>query len=180
VIITGKDLESLRIVEGTVWDGQFQPAGADLSLESVYSFEGEGEIDGDNSRRKLPECKKIEFENGKVRLSAGAYKIIFNELVRVPQNAAGIARSRSSLLRMGAFVATAVWDPGYEGRSEALLIIQNSGGLVVHEKAKLAQIVFIRLEKKAHEAYSGKYQGENMNVKTEVESGGESPSLDFV
>ena len=162
MIISGKDIEFLGMVEGAVWEGQFQPAGADLTVESIHLIENCGEIDGDNSMRKLPECKKIEWENGKIKLERGAYKVVFNETVSVPANAAGIARSRSSLLRMGAFVATAVWDPGYKGRSEALLVVENTHGINVHEDAKLAQIVFIRLEKEAENKYCGQYQGENL------------------
>jgi len=178
MIITGKDAKETGIVEMCAWDGQFQPAGVDLSLESIYSFEGEGEIDGDNKKRRLPECKKIEFENSSIKLALGAYKIVFNEIVNVPEDVCAIARSRSSLLRMGAFVASAVWDPGYRGRSEALLVVQNPHGLIVHEKAKLAQIVFMRLEKKAHEKYSGQYQGENIILKDKGESDEERKILD--
>ncbi|MFH0927815.1 MAG: deoxyuridine 5'-triphosphate nucleotidohydrolase [Candidatus Micrarchaeota archaeon] len=180
MIICGKDIELLEIVSGTVWDGQIQPAGADLSVESVHAFESAGEIDGDNSKRRLPECKKLEFSGGILRLEPGAYKIVFNETVSVPADAAGIARSRSSLLRMGAFVASAVWDPGYKGRSEALLVVQNPHGLALHERAKVAQIVFMRLERASGHIYSGAYQGENLGGKKKGETADEKEILDSI
>jgi len=178
MIISGKDIEFLNIVSQTVWDGQFQPAGADMSVASVHSFDSKGEIDGDNTKRKLPECTELKFVSGAVSLKPGAYKVVFNEKVSVPTDAAGIARSRSSLLRMGAFVATAVWDPGYEGKSEALLVVQNPHGIVLHQKAKIAQIVFIRLENASGQTYSGKYQGENLEGRVGSESDEEEKILD--
>ncbi|MFA5108818.1 MAG: deoxyuridine 5'-triphosphate nucleotidohydrolase [Candidatus Micrarchaeia archaeon] len=163
MIITGKDIEFENMIEGTIWQGQYQPAGVDLSLQSVWEFETDGEIDGDNSKRRLAKAKQILWDDEKpIKLKAGAYKIVFNEIVSIPPDAAAIARSRSSVLRCGASVQTAVWDPGYKGRSEALLVVSNPHGLLVHKNAKVAQLVFIRLEKKAASTYSGKYQGENI------------------
>jgi len=163
MIIEGKKLQAGKIVENTVWEGQFQPAGVDLSAKEIFEFEAEGSIDGDNSKRKLPGGKKIEWgQEGSLKLMPGAYKVIFNEIVSIPMDAAAIARSRSTLLRCGAAMQTAVWDPGYKGRSEALLIVSNKHGLVVHKDAKLAQLVFIRLEGKVKEGYAGKYQNENI------------------
>ena len=78
-----------------------------------------------------------------------------------------MARSRSSLLRMGAAVQTALWDPGYKGRSEALLVVSNSHGLTLQRDARVAQLVFIRIERADGEVYGGRYQGENMAPKPE-------------
>jgi len=55
----------------------------------------------------------------------------------------------------------AVWDPGYEGRSEALLIVRNEHGLVLKRNAKIGQMVFFRLADTAKELYEGRYKGEN-------------------
>jgi len=165
MIISGKAVRAGRYVEHTRIDEQFQPAGVDLSLESVWAFEGAGVIDLDNKKRKLPECKKLPFgADGSLHLPAGAYKIIFNETVSIPADCAALARSRSSLLRMGASVQTALWDPGYKGRSEALLLVHNSAGLTLHSHARVAQLVFIRLEASSGQTYEGKYQHENLSA----------------
>jgi dUTP pyrophosphatase len=70
-------------------------------------------------------------------------------------------RPRSSLLRCGAAIHTAVWDAGYRGRSEALLVVVAHEGVRLAPGARVLQLVFVRLEA-ATRAYSGAYQGENV------------------
>ena len=163
MILQGKEIEQKKLVQNTKWEGQFQPAGVDLSLESVWEFESAGAIDGDNSRRELPKSKQLAWGGQNfIHLLPGSYKIIFNEAVSIPKDCAAMARSRSTLLRCGACVQTALWDPGYVGRSEALLVVKNNHGLKVFRDAKVAQLVFIRLSNAVNEGYKGKYQGENL------------------
>ncbi len=134
----------------------------DLTLREIHSLESEGTIDFDNSERKLSETKKIEFSGDWVHLKKGAYKIVYNEVVSIPEDCAGLGYPRSSLLRCGAFIHCAVWDPGYKGRSESLLIIENEEGIRLKKNARMIQLVFVKLEKKAKELYSGKFKGENL------------------
>ena len=163
MIISGKALQSGSHVTQTRIDEQFQPAGVDLSVESVWAFEGAGAIDLDNKKRKLPAYKPLVFgADGSLHLPSGAYKLVFNEVVSIPSDCAAMARSRSSLLRMGASVQTALWDPGYRGRSEALLVVHNPHGLTLHANARVAQLVFIRLEAASGQVYSGQYQHEHL------------------
>ena len=163
MIISGQALKSGGHVAGTRIEEQFQPAGVDLSVESVWAFDGPGAIDLDNRKRKLPAYKPLPIPaEGGLLLPPGAYKILFNETVSIPIDCAAMARSRSSLLRMGASVQTALWDPGYRGRSEALLVVHNAAGLLLHPHARVAQLVFIRLEAASGQTYSGRYQNENI------------------
>ncbi|MFH1307065.1 MAG: deoxyuridine 5'-triphosphate nucleotidohydrolase, partial [Candidatus Micrarchaeota archaeon] len=96
MIIEGKDVEAKGMVKNTRQKGQIQPAGVDLSVESIWRFDRMGVIDEDNSKRKIPECHQIKWkEDGSIELEPGAYKIIFNEIVSIPKDAAAIARPRS-------------------------------------------------------------------------------------
>ena len=141
---------------------QVQPAGIDLTLHEVHNLSDAGEIDFDNSKRKISQTKKIEFGNdGKLHLQAGCYKIIYNEYVEIPLDSAAFGYPRSSLLRCGADVRCAVWDPGYHGRSESLLLVHNPHGIVLHKNARVCQLVFLRMEEKAEKGYEGRYKGEN-------------------
>jgi dUTP pyrophosphatase len=145
-----------------VGEGQLQPCGVDMTLREAHALSDAGEIDFDNSKRKISKSAPIAFDaDGKVRLEQGSYKIVYNEYVRVPLDACAFGFPRSSLLRCGADVRCAVWDPGYEGRSESLLVVHNPHGITLHKNAKVMQLAFVRLESAAHEAYSGKYKGEN-------------------
>ena len=150
------------LVKETIGDSQFQPCGVDLTLKEAHELLDSGKIDFDNSERKISSSKKIEFDsNDEIKLEQGCYKVVFNELVAIPDHSAAFGFPRSSLLRCGAFLQCAVWDPGYKGRSEALLNVSNKHGIILKKNAKLIQLVFVRLSEKALELYSGKYQGEN-------------------
>ncbi len=152
----------MGLVERYLSDIQFQPCGIDLTLSEVHSLESEGKIDFDNSERKISETKKIEFSGDWIHLKKGAYKIVYNEIVNIPSDHAGIAYPRSSLLRCGAFIHCAVWDPGYRGRSESLLVVSNENGIKLKKNSRMVQLVFIKLSGEAKSLYSGVYKGENL------------------
>ncbi len=139
-----------------------QPNGIELTLQRVEVHESSGSIAFDNSERKLPTTKKMDFDDdGWIHLPKGSYKIVFNEIVNIPKNIAAIAKPRSSLLRCGATVETAVWDAGYSGRSESLLVVYNEKGFRVKKNARVLQLLFFRLGEEVKEGYSGVYQNEN-------------------
>jgi len=72
-----------------------------------------------------------------------------------------LARPRSSLLRCGVTVDTAVWDAGYSGRSQSLMVVYNPLGFRLQRNARIVQLVFLRLTRET-EGYRGAYQGENI------------------
>jgi dUTP pyrophosphatase len=144
-------------------DIQIQPNGIELTLQRVEIHEGSGSIAFDNSERKLPQTKSMDFDDeGWIHLPKGSYKIVFNEIVNIPKNIAAIAKPRSSLLRCGATVETAVWDAGYSGRSESLLVVFNENGFKIKKDARVLQLLFFRLGEKVNEGYCGVYQNENI------------------
>ena len=143
---------------------QIQPNGIELTLSRVEVHEGSGAIAFDNSERKLPLTKNLDFDSdGWLHLPKGSYKIMFNEIVNIPKNIAAIAKPRSSLLRCGATVETAVWDAGYSGRSESLLVVCNENGFKIKKNARVLQLLFFRLGEEVREGYSGIYQNENIH-----------------
>jgi len=161
-ILTGSEARGL--VESMIDpETQTQMCGMELTLQKIERFTSAGEVAFDNKERKLPETETLSFdEMGWINLTAGAYLVTFNEVVSIPGDVAAIARARSSLLRCGATLETALWDPGYRGRSQSLLVVYNPLGLRLKKNARLMQLVFLRLEKEAEKLYSGKYQGENI------------------
>lgn len=142
---------------------QAQPAGVDLTVSEIYKFKGNGVLGFSNSSRKLPEVEKLEFDdNGVLFLEKGAYKVRYNEVVKVPNDCIAIGLPRSSLMRMGATIISALWDPGYEGRGEGLLLVENPYGIVLERNARIMQLVFIRLESKPGNLYRGSYMYEGL------------------
>ncbi|HIH75532.1 MAG TPA: deoxyuridine 5'-triphosphate nucleotidohydrolase [Methanosarcina sp.] len=141
---------------------QIQPNGLELTLKEIKTIEGAGAVDFDNSERKVPDAKPLEFgRDGWIHLPEGIYKVIFNEIVNIPMNLAAIAKPRSSLIRCGATLETAVWDAGYRGRSESMLVVYNSAGFRLKKNARIMQLLFHTLDTEVEEGYSGVYQNEN-------------------
>ncbi len=139
---------------------QVQPAGIDLRVSKIFMFNGKGYLGVDS--KQLAETTELEPNENRWILEKGAYKIRFAEIVSVPEEAVGFCYPRSSLLRMGASLLCAVWDPGYKGRGESLLIVENPHGIEIEVGARIAQLVFIRLVEKPQKTYDGSYQGENI------------------
>lgn len=138
---------------------QKQQAGIDLTLKKVFAFVSEGVVDFSNEKRKVAEVKELEFDSeGKVGLPPGAYKVVFNEYFKVPKNAAGFFLTRTTLLRSGAAMFSGLWDPGFEGMAESLLVVYNPFGITLYKNARIAQIVFFHLKEEAEEEYSGIYK----------------------
>ena len=102
---------------------QAQVNGFDLSVQQIFSFKGEGAIDFDNSKRKLPEYVPLELIDDEYwMLEAGSYVVRYNEVVNVPLDAVGILQPRSTLLRIGGTIIGAWWDSGYSGRGQGMLV----------------------------------------------------------
>ncbi|MEM5836543.1 MAG: deoxyuridine 5'-triphosphate nucleotidohydrolase [Candidatus Aenigmatarchaeota archaeon] len=142
---------------------QLQPSSFDLTLREVYSLKNFGKIDFSNQERKLPELEKIEFKQGWIKLKQGCYIITFNEIVNMPSDLMAFVRSRSSLIRMGATIVSSLWDPGYRGRSNSLLVVFNKNGIKIKKNARVAQFVFFKLSKPTKHLYSGIYKNENIS-----------------
>jgi dUTP pyrophosphatase len=143
-------------------DTQLQPSGFDLSLESIEEYLEGGAVDFNNQERVIGKTKLlVPDKEGWYHLEKGVYKVVYNEVVKMPLDVAAIARTRSTLLRNGAEVGTAVWDPGYEGRSSSMLTVHNHYGLNLKKNARIAQLIFFHTGE-VGKGYSGVYQKERM------------------
>ncbi|MCX6774044.1 MAG: deoxyuridine 5'-triphosphate nucleotidohydrolase [Candidatus Micrarchaeota archaeon] len=137
---------------------QKQQAGFDLTLESIFQFSSGGAVDFDNKERKIADCTKIEYQDSWAKLAKGVYKITLNEKFKMPSDAAGFCLTRTTLLRNGAYLVSGLWDPGFEGKVEMLLVVENPFGIILKEHARVGQIFFIRMEDNAESLYSGIYK----------------------
>ena len=145
-------------------DIQLTPNGFDLTAGSVFEFSSLGALDFSNKQRVIPQTKEVRLKKenpqdkfGWWNLKKGAYKIRTNEVFNLPKDLAVISFPRSSLLRMGAFTQTAVWDAGFTGRSEFILVAENPKGLRLKQNARIIQAIFISM-KETNLGYQGIYQ----------------------
>ena len=142
---------------------QLQPTGFDLTLHHVETYTGSGTADYTNQQRTIAPTKPLEPDKEDwYNLPPGPYKVVYNETVNMPLDVAAIARTRSTLLRNGAAIATAVWDPGYRGRSSSLLTVHNPHGTRLKRDARIAQLIFFHTGE-VQKGYSGIYQNERVD-----------------
>jgi dUTP pyrophosphatase len=143
-------------------DEQLQPNGFDLTLREVAMIQTGGRIGVSNSQRMTSSLAPLVFDTQDyLELLAGAYVVTFNEIVHMPKNVMALGEPRSSLLRCGVTVHTAVWDAGYSGRSQSLMVVYNPQSFRIQRNARIAQLVFFELADET-EGYNGVYQGENI------------------
>ena len=156
--------QSPPLVEGGInLEEQVQPNGIDLTLREVALLQSSGKIAVNDSQRVVSSLAPLVFDGmGFIDLVPGVYVITYNEVVNLPRNIVALATPRSSLLRCGVTVNTAVWDAGYSGRSQSLLVVYNPQGFRLQRNARIVQLVFFRLTEET-EGYQGAYQKENID-----------------
>ena len=144
-------------------EAQLQPNGFDMTVREVARLTTPGAVGAEDASRVLSDTQPMEFDSdGWLQLEPGPFLVTFNEVVNLPLNVMALGRPRSSLLRSGAGVHTAVWDAGYRGRSQALLVVYHPDGYRVQRDARLMQLVFFQMENAASRGYQGRFQSENI------------------
>ena len=167
-VLSREDIQALinrpppLVEDYTCLDEQLQPNGIDLTLRDVAMIQSTGSITVENNQRVISDLAPLVFDGlGNIDLVPGIYMITYNEIVNLPDDIMALARPRSSLLRCGVNIGTAVWDAGYCGRSQSLLVVYNPLGVRLEKNARVVQMVFMRLTG-ATDGYRGAYQGENI------------------
>jgi dUTP pyrophosphatase len=153
------------LIEGFIErERQIGSNGVDLTVKKIGGFVSKGAVAFFNQERVISNIRELQFEQDDwLFLRTGSYKITFNEVINMPTDLVAFARPRSSILRSGASIETAIWDAGYRGRSEALLNIFNTSGLKIKKNARAVQIVFLKLSNPTAEVYKGVFQDENID-----------------
>jgi len=142
---------------------QVQPNGIDLTLKEVALFSSPGSLESANKGRVLSATSPLVFDGlGRIDLMPGSYLVTYNEVVNLPKNIMALAMPRSSLLRCGVSIHSAVWDAGYSGRSQSLMVVYNAHGFRLYRNARVVQMVFLLLSREAARGYQGMFQGENI------------------
>jgi dUTP pyrophosphatase len=168
-VLTREDIEALLKNKPPLVDDAFhlaeqiQPNGIDLTLRDISTYETPGILTDSNEGRKLSKTKLLTYdESGAIDIKPGAYLVTFNEIVNLPTNIMALGRPRSSLNRCGVSIHSAVWDAGYTGRSQSMLVVYNVNGFKLYKNARIMQLVFMYTSQSVAKGYSGKYQQENI------------------
>lgn len=167
-MLPGDEIQRLPIAR-SVTDEHVQPNGIDLSIDGAWELLEAGSLGRSNADRRLPARKELEFGSDDwLELAPGSYGIRYGEWIEVPADCGGLVFPRSSLLRMGLHVPTAVWDAGYAGRGEGLLLVTNPHGVRLQRGARIVQLVLFRLTSQAQSSYRGAYQHENPRAERSI------------
>ena len=146
--------------DDSLGDDQIQPNGVDLTVDAVFEPVEPGRLDTDGKR--VGERRRIEPDGdseGELLywLEPGGYVVRYGEVIAVPEGHVGFVLPRSTLLRNGCTLETAVWDAGYEGRGEGLLQVHHP--IEIRPGARIGQFL---LSSADHEGtYTGAYDGEH-------------------
>ena len=142
---------------------QVQPNGVDITVRDIAMLSSPGKLGAQNEARILSTTAPLVFDvAGSMALLPGCYQITYNEIIHLPKDIMALAFPRSSLLRCGVSIHTAVWDAGYSGRSQSLLVVYNPHGFRLLKDAAVIQLIFFRLSHEVAEGYDGMFQRENM------------------
>jgi len=158
-IMSGEEIAPLiRKVAAAESGEQKQPAGYDVTVSNIQSFPETrfilGITKGENSAlNQVPIVDGNYFD-----LDKGAYFVDLNEITTIPHDAIGILLPRSTLLRNGLDVRTALFDPGYSGQPKVMLVCHRPAR--VQKFARIGQLIILKSDSEFSQKYSGRYQGE--------------------
>lgn len=157
-ILSGLEISSLIEKVNQVDSGeQRQPAGYDVSVSKILSYSKTsytlGITKGENSK-----LEELQSSGSYYDLEEGAYFVELNEITTIPKDAIGILLPRSTLLRNGLDVRTALFDPGYSGQPKVMLVCHRPAK--VERFARIGQLIIIKSDKEFGTTYNGSYQGE--------------------
>jgi len=142
---------------------QVQPNGIDLTLKEIALLDSPGSLGPGTEGRALSNTSPLIFDGlDRVDLLPGCYLVTYNEVVSLPKNIIALTRPRSSLLRCGVSIHNAVWDAGYSGRSQSLMVVYNPQGFRLYRNARIVQMIFFPLSREVAQGYHGRFQGENI------------------
>lgn len=136
--------------------------GIDLSVANIRRIKG-GKIF--QKGKEIDEYEEVDFkitDNGtKVwALPNGVYSLEFDQDIKLDNKHCAEIIGRSTTNRLGCFIRSAVFDPGFECSSiGATMYVLGDNLVEVEEHSRLAQILIRECEES--EIYEGSYKGNN-------------------
>ncbi|MBI5554175.1 MAG: dCTP deaminase [Candidatus Diapherotrites archaeon] len=152
-------ISSREIVLRPFREDHVQPASVDLCISDDF-------LQVDDSQQSV-----IDFSTEIQYKSVHAQEIILPpksfilaktlEYLEVPLDLTAFVEGRSSIGRLGLFIQNAGWiDSGFKGTITLELFNANSVPIRLQAGKRVCQLVFMTLDRKLKQGYSGKYQGQ--------------------
>lgn len=151
-------------------DNDYQPSGLDLRLGKVFSLkEEEGEVYGIlNGQKLIPDHEEVpltQFHDVECGIDIFGWALApgipyicqVQEQIKIGDNNAQLYLPRSTLLRAGINVYTALGDLGYNGHLSFLVINHSNSFFFIEKGERFAQLVDFEV-RGGSESYDGDYQ----------------------
>lgn len=165
-VINPKSIVDNGILTNLGSESQIQQVGVDLRINKVFQVIGEATISKTN--RVLPAYREIlptklltERKNETPivmeecwRLQPGYYLWEGFEQIKLPENTMALLIHRSTLMRSGINIVSAIWDPGFSGPTGSNLNVLMP--IKLERGACVAQIYFLNAD--AYSKYEGIYK----------------------
>ncbi len=141
---------------------QVQPNAVDITVARVYALDkGAFMLSGDTKqplpRRTIHPIKRQTDGIEVFRLKGGTYVVEFDQKVEMGANEAGLVVCRSTLMRNGVWMTSALYDSGYHGHMFAGMTVSPGTEFIFPRHERIAQ--FLCFEAEALSLYDGQYQG---------------------
>lgn len=156
-------IKTKNLIEGLDEENiNFEGCGVDIRIGELYEMvEGEGFLHIE--KRKTPNFNLIaKYEKEKpvkVKLKPGkVYSATTIEKINTPEDLFGWFIPRSTLYKCGIVVQGIRTDPGYRGKFSFIMINTSKRDFEIEMGARIANIVFHKVEGKAN-LYKGQWQG---------------------
>jgi len=144
---------SAKTVISNTEPSDYQPNGVDLRLERVFKLSEDGIFIIDEDSRINCDKEEIYPIDEYFSLDKGVYEIKFYNDIKVGEDEAGWVIVRSSLLRNGSIIFSALYDAGYEGTMVASLVCHVP--MKIKKLTRVAQYVCVKSE--TMYLYNGSY-----------------------
>jgi len=141
--------------------GKKAQCGIDLSIKNIRRIKG-GKIF--QKGKEIDEYEEVEIkinEKGNIVfiLSKGIYSLEFDQDIKLDNKHCGHVKGRSTTNRVGCYIWSGEFDPGFECPSIGATMLVFSDNIVeIEEHSCLAQLILEECEES--EEYNGSYKGE--------------------
>ena len=161
--------QELRKIFKDMDDEQFTPNGIDLRLKAVYLPENisKGVFGITHGQKMIPELIEIPPLEGTFILNPGRKYFINCGHIDIPKDCVQTYYPRSTLMRAGLELYSAVGDAGYSGDLIFAVKVSGVASIVVEQNERVVQAITYKLTS-ATEGYDGDYQ--NNKIYNENES----------
>lgn len=160
MLLSGKNIEQHLVTSEFSKTNQ---VGIDLSVKKIERIYRGGQVLKDKTvvdPQNYQEIFATENSEGRItwRLASGVYALTFNERVTIPPTHTGFILHRSSIMRMGGMIVSAIWDPGFTtGDNDMGTTLFAHVPIEIEKDARVAQFYMMSNET-VDELYNGQFQ----------------------